>query len=57
MGDFDKDEYGISLAGASKKKLVIRATPAQTLVLGFAAIILTGAILLTLPIAVQRVKI
>lgn len=32
---------------------MVRTTPAQTLVIGFAAIILTGAIFLTLPMAVQ----
>ncbi|MFX4262394.1 TrkH family potassium uptake protein [Pelotomaculum propionicicum] len=53
MGIFDKDYYGISGMGAGKKRFVLRASPAQTLVLGFAAIILTGAILLTLPVSVQ----
>lgn len=53
MRIFDKDDYGIPVAGVSKKKFKIRATPAQTLVLGFAAVIFAGAVLLTLPMAVQ----
>lgn len=53
MRIFDKDDYGIPVAGTGKKNFMIRATPAQTLVLGFAAIIFAGAVLLTLPMAVQ----
>lgn len=36
-----------------RKKLTVRATPAQVLVIGFAVTILTGAALLTLPISVK----
>lgn len=36
-----------------QKKFMVRTTPAQTLVIGFAAIIFFGAILLTLPVSVQ----
>lgn len=36
-----------------KKRQLLRATPGQVLLLGFAAIILTGAVLLTLPAAVK----
>lgn len=53
MRIFDKDDCGIPVAGAGKKYFMIRATPAQTLVLGFAAIIFAGAVLLTFPMAVQ----
>lgn len=39
------------LLAKKRKKLLLRASPAQILVLGFAAVIFTGAILLMLPIA------
>lgn len=52
----DGDEYILSGTGGGKRKFMLRATPAQILVLGFAAIIFLGAILLTLPMAVQPGK-
>lgn len=36
-----------------QKRLTLRATPSQVLVVGFASVILAGAILLTMPAAVQ----
>jgi trk system potassium uptake protein TrkH len=49
----EKGEWKITLNGADQKKFTVRTSPAQTLVIGFAAVIMIGAILLTLPIAVQ----
>ncbi|HOV79262.1 MAG TPA: TrkH family potassium uptake protein [Bacillota bacterium] len=40
-------------AGIRYRKFTVRTTPAQTLVIGVAAVILAGAVLLTLPVAVQ----
>jgi trk system potassium uptake protein TrkH len=49
-------EWKITLNVEKQKKFTLRTTPAQTLVIGFAALIMFGAILLTLPIAVQPGK-
>lgn len=45
-----------TFTGERRKIIALRATPAQVLVIGFAAVILTGAALLTLPVAVQPGK-
>ncbi len=44
---------GATIIERLKKKLLLKATPGQVLLLGFAAIILAGAVLLTLPAAVK----
>jgi trk system potassium uptake protein TrkH len=49
----DSGRRDIKLNGEYQKRFTVRATPAQILVTGFAAIILLGAVLLTLPAAVQ----
>jgi trk system potassium uptake protein TrkH len=46
-------EWKIKLNGEGQKKFTLKTTPAQTLVIGFAAVIMIGAILLTLPAAVR----
>ncbi|MBP7332914.1 MAG: TrkH family potassium uptake protein [Firmicutes bacterium] len=51
----DGEEYTL-LGTDAEKKFALRATPAQVLVLGFAAIIFLGAVLLSLPLAVQPGK-
>lgn len=52
----DWQEKKVAVTSNYQQKFTVRTTPAQTLVIGFAAIILTGAILLTLPVAVQPGK-
>lgn len=53
MEYIESGKRDITLNGEFQKRLTVRATPAQILVSGFAAIILIGAILLTLPVAVR----
>lgn len=47
------DKKGAVQNGEYQRGLTLRVTPPQILVMGFAAIILTGALLLTLPVSVQ----
>lgn len=56
MESDETKEWKITLNGDRQKKFTIKTSPAQTLVIGFAAVIMIGAILLTLPIAVQSGK-
>jgi len=52
LGLFNLSERKLTGNG-DQKRFTVRTTPAQTLVIGFAAIILFGAVLLTLPVSVQ----
>ena len=56
MDSNETGEWKIKLNSEGQKKFTLSTTPAQTLVIGFAAVIMAGAILLTLPIAVQQGK-
>lgn len=53
MDYIDSGAHDIIFKGEHLKRWTVRATPSQILVMGFAAIIFTGAFLLTLPVAVQ----
>lgn len=53
MGYINSGERDITLNGEYLKRVIVRFTPSQILVAGFAAIILAGAVLLTLPVAVR----
>ncbi|OPY62745.1 TrkH family potassium uptake protein [Pelotomaculum terephthalicicum] len=51
---FKSSVNGSSISyGEQQKRLTLRATPSQVLVVGFASLILTGAVLLTMPAAVR----
>jgi len=53
VGFIDSGKHGVISNGEYHKRLTLRITPPQVLVAGFAAIILTGAVMLTMPFAVR----
>ncbi|BAF58638.1 MAG: Trk family potassium uptake protein [Pelotomaculum sp.] len=53
MGFVEQEEREIVIKKNSERRLTVGATPPQVLVVGFAAIILAGALLLTLPASVR----